>query len=278
MAMSPGNQAITGGTVLRSPAVQSPNFVADLTGWIIRQDGSAEFNNGTFRGSIEVGPLTGAHFIVNNSATGDVVDVYNSSNQLVFSIDSAGNLTSYAPGSPGDPYVRFTNGFQQFNNSTGFTSPDPPSISAPDITVNTTELSLYSGDPDGNVNHASTISLFGGTSAAGAEIRATTRGGFTGDVLLTDTSNNDRNLVHAATYSGTVSGGDGHWVFAHGAQFTPKVVLLTPYAAGGGDGPGYVRMWTNFADATFIYTIWTDDGGGRTADGTTVGVNAVMFG
>ena len=277
MAMAPGNQAITGGTVLRAPAIQSPDYVAGTSGWIIRQDGSAEFNSGTFRGSIEVGSLTGAHFVVNNTSTGDVIDVYNSANKLVFSIDAAGNMTSYAVTGSGAQFIRSTNGTLIFNNATGYVSPDPPAISAPIVNSGGSALELYSGDT-GNVNFASTIELFGGANAASAEIRATTRGGVTGDVLQTDTSNNDRQLVHAATYSGTVSGGDGHWVFAHGALFTPKVVLLTPYAAGGGDGAGYVRMWTNFADSSNIYTIWTDDGGGRTANGTTVGVNAVMFG
>lgn len=276
MAMAPGNQAITGGTVLRIPAIQSPNYVPGTSGWIINLDGTAEFNSGTFRGSIVVGPTSGAHFVVNNTSTGDVIDVYNASNQLVFSIDAAGNCTSFSPGSLGDPYTRFRNGQQEFNNASGFTTIDPPTISCPNNTVSSTELQLYGGSPDGN-SHTAVLRLFGGTTSAGSEMRATQRD-VTGDVLQLDTSNNDRQLVHAATYSGTVSGGDGHWVFAHGCSFTPKVVLLTPYAAGGGDGPGYVRLWTNFADGTNVFTIWRDDGGGITANGTTVGVNAVMSG
>lgn len=231
MAMSPGNQAITGGTVLRSPAIQSPNYVPGVSGWIVRIDGSAEFNTGTFRGSIEVGSLAGAHFIVNNSATGDVVDVYNSSNQLVLSIDASGNTTSYAPGSPGDPYVQLTNGTEVFNHSTGFTAPDPPSVSAPTITSGSTELQLYSGTPDGNVTHAAALALFGGTSAAGAEVRATARG-VTGDVLQLDSSNNSSQLIHVGTYSGTTNAA-GFLFPAHGASFTPKGGVMTGTTAGG---------------------------------------------
>lgn len=36
---------VVGGTALRIPAIQSPNFVTGVSGWIIRQDGSAEFHN-----------------------------------------------------------------------------------------------------------------------------------------------------------------------------------------------------------------------------------------
>jgi len=45
----PGNPAF-GGTVLRIPAEQSPNFVHLISGWFIGQDGSAEFNDVTIRG------------------------------------------------------------------------------------------------------------------------------------------------------------------------------------------------------------------------------------
>lgn len=38
-------------------ALMSPNFVAGTSGWIIRKDGSVEFNFGTFRGVISAGGL-----------------------------------------------------------------------------------------------------------------------------------------------------------------------------------------------------------------------------
>lgn len=56
MAMVPENPVV-GGTVLRRAAIQSPNYVAGVSGWIIKQDGSVEFNNGTFRGTIIGGQL-----------------------------------------------------------------------------------------------------------------------------------------------------------------------------------------------------------------------------
>src|SRR5439155_2619013 len=51
--MEPGNP-IVGGTVLRRPAIQSPNYVAGTSGWAIFADGTAEFNGVTIRGIIDV--------------------------------------------------------------------------------------------------------------------------------------------------------------------------------------------------------------------------------
>ena len=42
---------VVGGTALRIPAIQSPNFASGSTGWIIRNDGTAELNNVVIRGS-----------------------------------------------------------------------------------------------------------------------------------------------------------------------------------------------------------------------------------
>ncbi|MDE2026866.1 MAG: hypothetical protein KGJ07_10370, partial [Patescibacteria group bacterium] len=56
MALKPENPVV-GGTVLRRAAIQSPNYVPGVSGWTIKQDGSVEFNNGIFRGSIIGGSL-----------------------------------------------------------------------------------------------------------------------------------------------------------------------------------------------------------------------------
>ena len=44
---------IVGGTTLIRPAIQSPNYVAGVSGWTINIDGSAEFNNVTIRGTLQ---------------------------------------------------------------------------------------------------------------------------------------------------------------------------------------------------------------------------------
>ena len=49
--MTPGDPVV-GSTILRRPAIQSPNYVKGVSGWSINQDGSAEFNDVTIRGSL----------------------------------------------------------------------------------------------------------------------------------------------------------------------------------------------------------------------------------
>jgi hypothetical protein len=61
MGVQPGNPVV-GGTVLRIPAIQSPNYVPGVSGWIIKIDGSAEFNNLTIRGT-----FSGTDFIINTA-------------------------------------------------------------------------------------------------------------------------------------------------------------------------------------------------------------------
>jgi hypothetical protein len=53
---------VVGGTALRIPAIQSPNYDPGLAGWIIKINGDAEFNNLTIRGQ-----FFGTDFIINSS-------------------------------------------------------------------------------------------------------------------------------------------------------------------------------------------------------------------
>lgn len=48
------NSIIGGGGSLVRQQIKSPDYVAGVSGWIIRKDGSAEFNDATFRGTIIV--------------------------------------------------------------------------------------------------------------------------------------------------------------------------------------------------------------------------------
>lgn len=47
--------AVVAGTTLIRSAIQSPNYVAGVSGWTINQDGSVEFNDAFIRGQIEAG-------------------------------------------------------------------------------------------------------------------------------------------------------------------------------------------------------------------------------
>lgn len=269
----PFRDPILGGNVLVRTAMQSPNYASGSSGWRIARDGTVEFNNGTFRGSLAAGTNPGQHFIVNNAATGDALDVYDSSNNLVFSIDAAGNVTSYAPTSLGDPYTRFHNGQQQFNNASGLTTTDPPTVSAPNISVGGTELQLYSGSPGSG--HPSMLQLFGGTTSAGAEVRASQRD-VSGDVLQLDSANNNNQLVHLGTYNIATDAG-GTSAFNHGAFFTPKQGFLV-----GVNGIGanffYQYAWfpSPFTSST-AKAAFKDNTGAALAS-TTLGAFGIFFG
>lgn len=70
--MSFRNPIVAGNNLVRN-AIQSPNYVAGSMGWIIRRDGSAEFSNAIFRGSVVI---SGSNNILMYSATpaaGDLV-------------------------------------------------------------------------------------------------------------------------------------------------------------------------------------------------------------
>ncbi|MFE4727856.1 hypothetical protein, partial [Microbacterium sp. NPDC056736] len=63
---------LAGGIVLIRPALQSPDFQPGTSGWCVRIDGSAEFNDITVRGTLEsanyVPGVSGWHLDQNGSA------------------------------------------------------------------------------------------------------------------------------------------------------------------------------------------------------------------
>lgn len=249
MGMSPGNQAITGGTVLRIPAMQSPNYVPGVSGWIVRQDGSAEFTTGTFRGSIEVGPLTGQHFVVNNTATGDPLDIYDSSNQLIFSVNRFGVAESHNPSNGLSAGLQ--SGQLEINDGAG--NNDAVILLLPAGTTSAqTKLQLLASPPIGT---SYSLYLIGG-SDDGTK-KPTTQGnerGVTGSLVQADTVSNN-NLIHSDTYSGTTDA-NGHLIFNHGCGFTPKGAQITGRAPAVGTFPNLTLGTDGFtstqANVSFI--------------------------
>lgn len=70
---------ITGGQgALVRPAIKSPNFLTGVSGWSIKKDGSAEFNNVVIRGTtgnaVEIGPSTGSQVIIRTSGGAGVIE------------------------------------------------------------------------------------------------------------------------------------------------------------------------------------------------------------
>ena len=71
------NPIVGGGGALVYPSIHSPNFVTQVSGWTIKKDGSAEFNNlsirGTFNGTDFVINSNGAFFYSSTPATGNLI-------------------------------------------------------------------------------------------------------------------------------------------------------------------------------------------------------------
>lgn len=213
--MAPQYDAITGGTVLRIPALQSPNFLTGVSGWIIRGDGTCEFNAGVFRGSVQIGvPAT---VILANPATGDAVDVYDGSGNLLYSIDGSGRARAYSAGFL-NTYAEMRAAFFDLINSdavpgnvsTGIVQLNPGSFTAAaqlilealNSSFNTYELILQSG--------SSTT----GPTAVGSERNVS------GSLVQCDQVATN-NLVRFVPKTNFTSNGAGVVSYTHGLSFTP---------------------------------------------------------
>jgi hypothetical protein len=103
MALKPENPVV-GGEVLRRAAIQSPNFVTGLSGWTINQDGSAEFNNLTVRGTTFLGTnfvigAAGEFFYSGTPAAGNLVaSVTNAAGTDQYGNIYLANISSYGAG------------------------------------------------------------------------------------------------------------------------------------------------------------------------------------
>lgn len=93
MGLEAGNPVV-GGTILRRAAIESPNFVHNVAGWAINQDGSAEFSNlvirGTFLGTDWELTSQGLFFYNGTPALGNLI-AYDSN---VNGVDGHGNPIS----------------------------------------------------------------------------------------------------------------------------------------------------------------------------------------
>lgn len=80
---------VVGGTALRIPAIQSPNYSPGATGWIVKINGDAEFNNLDVRGT-----FNGQDFIMNASGL-FIYDGTPAAGNLVASIAAAAGTDSF---------------------------------------------------------------------------------------------------------------------------------------------------------------------------------------
>jgi hypothetical protein len=223
---------------------------------------------------IPTGATTGARVIIANQATGDAIDIYDSANRLVFSIDGEGIASSFSYGP--DLVAQMFEGALVLGAPGGGQgaleweeSPGPTSGSDIVLIVNPTgggaalNVFFQGGSPDG--------------TSTTSGIVVNTRGIF-GSMIQSDQIRTNE-LVHTGTYSGVVAGGDGHWIFDHGCAFTPKVAMLTPWDAASSDQVYQFMLWNvPFPNATQVRTVTRTAAGGVVANGTTVGVHATFWG
>jgi hypothetical protein len=223
--------------------------VAGVSGWQITKNGAAEFNNGTFRGSIEVGSLTGQHFIVNNVATGDVVDVYDSSNTLVAKIDKFGEIITT---NGTDSALMFGNGY----NFVNFSAP-PGSYGGMTGSSSSSGSHVVVDSGRKATGHSSNIFFLDDANGPGgqAALVASQRSGPQGLLVQTDQYSATNNYFHAASYSGTTDA-SGHLIFSHGCNFTPTGAVITGQAPAVGTFPnltfGTDGFTSTLANVSFI--------------------------
>jgi len=251
----PFNNDIAGGNgALVRNWIQSDNYVAGSTGWRISKNGNAEFNNGTFRGSIEVGSLTGQHFWVNNPNTTDVIDVYNSANKLVFSIDNTGRLVSTSSVSTANVVIAGAN--LRFEDTAQ--SPIFDTLINGTVTANNTAVNINGGIPQNYVGtgQGAFISVKTGVNNASEVISAEQRGVQGTLVQTADTGQ----FVHNAKISCTTNaGGDG--TSNHGCGFTPLGITGTCAPTSFTQQGVTVMIWQDLITATqFSFRILTSTG------------------
>lgn len=173
--------------------------------------------------TVPTGATSGERVIIANQSNGDAIDVYNTANKLVFSIDSTGKLTSVS--SVDTAEVVISAGSVVFED-TGITGAFFPFLNG-SITADQNALSIAAGAPlnaPGTVA-GSAITLLTGDTTASEQIQVEQRG-IVGNLVQTDNVGNSGQVIHAAAYSGTTDGA-GHLIFNHGCAFTPAGAVVT---------------------------------------------------
>lgn len=117
---------IVAGNVLVRNAIQSPNYVAGSMGWIIRRDGSAEFSNAIFRGSVVISGANNLLMYSGTPGSGDLVialapnagsDAFGNVYAQGLTIGAAGGSQVVIGLTGGSPLIYFPTGRTAITNS-----------------------------------------------------------------------------------------------------------------------------------------------------------------
>lgn len=126
--MSFRNPIVAGNNLVRN-AIQSPNYLAGSMGWIIRRDGSAEFSNAIFRGSVVISGSNNLLMYSGAPASGDLVialapnagsDAFGNVYAQGLTIGAAGGSQLVLGLTGGSPLLYFPTGRTAITNSSAF--------------------------------------------------------------------------------------------------------------------------------------------------------------
>lgn len=104
-------------------SIQSPDYVAGVSGWTINRDGSAEFNNVTIRfdlatGSIVVGPSTGPQVVIKVTTDGGLIEF--PTNETYEKISDPPSIFSDSLDASQRIQLKLTSGITDGNNSDAY--------------------------------------------------------------------------------------------------------------------------------------------------------------
>jgi hypothetical protein len=260
------NEVIGSNGVLIRNWLQSQNYVPGQSGWQITKNGNAEFNGGTFRGSLEVGPLTGQHFIVNNASTNDVIDIYDSSNRLVYKLDQNGTIVSLSYAT-NNPFLEITSGSIAMGDSLISTLGSLGIGEGPGFTETTLASPALSGGSQVNLQLVS--------ESSGNKYIICNQRGQTGTVIQSDSINANQ-LIHVGAYNVTTDAGGTGFV-NHGCAFTPTAGFLAGVNGIGANFPYQYAWFASPFTSTTAKAAFKDNTGAALAN-TTLGVFGFFFG
>jgi hypothetical protein len=220
--------------------------------------------------TIPTGATSGKRVVIGDPVTGNALEVYNSFNQLVLSVDSFGTLNSIDPG--GGFVLGLAESVMLLDTVAG--EPAPGSINQTFSPV--ADMNISSGFTSFG-GAASSLDLLGSTGVGtnNETVTGTQRGGVTGSLLQSDQTGVN-NLVHMGTYVGTTNP-SGHLIIPHGCSFTPKGCVVV------GNAPGTFANLTcgvnfNGFTSTNFDTSWTNAATGTPFANSTITMYALLWG
>jgi hypothetical protein len=244
---------ITGGNVLRIPAIRSPNYVANVSGWTINQDGTAQFNSATFIGSITI--TNGNDLLIYNTAAP-------AAGSIVMALSpNAGSDTAGNTWGPGFTLFDGTSGatMVNFGANTGFEFANPDNTIGIALLLSNVPVHVQASAADNNDRFE--LDINGGMSwgpgnaaldtvlqRTAAGILALTQGSFS----VTTAGQGLRVKEGANAKQGTAVLAGGTVVVANTSVTANSRILLTAQTSGA--APGALRVSARTAGTSFTIT------------------------